>query len=555
MRRGKERLELDMKELEKIIERAALDESDRKKLKAAIETLAYVTDQLEHKQTSINRLRKLLFGSSTEKTKKIFAIIGSPTSGADATSSDPEPARTTAGTASSTLESDTTPAGKPKRKGHGRNAAEKFRGANKITVAHESLHHGDACPKCKKGKVYRMQKPKVIVRITGQAPIGASLYELEKFRCGLCGEVFVARAPPASTGEKYDARAAAMIGVLKYGAGLPFNRLEKLQAGFGIPLPAATQWDNAQAAATRLEPTLCELIRQAAQGEVLHNDDTTAKILALMSHKAGDDVAADEEPESERTGMFTSGIVATRRGARIALFFTGRKHAGENLVDVLAKRATELGPPIQMCDALSRNMPEQLKTILSNCLAHARRKFTDLSDLFPAETRHVVEVLRDVYRNDDAAVAEKMSPEQRLAWHQHKSAPLMNDLQAWMKAQVDDKLIEPNSALGDAFEYMTKHWQKLTLFLRVAGAPLDNNLCERAMKKAILHRKNALFFRTENGAHVADVFMSLIHTAELNGVDPFPYLVALLENHDDVVARPANWMPWNYTTALRPAAP
>jgi hypothetical protein len=119
-----------------------------------------------------------------------------------------------------------------------------------------------------------------------------------------------------------------------------------------------------------------------------------------------------------------------------------------------------------------------------------------------------------------------------------------------MQAQFDQRIIEPNSTLGAAILYMQKRWSELTLFLRVAGAPLDNNVCERALKKAILHRKNALFYRTLNGARVGDIFMSLIHTAELNQIAPFEYLVALQRHAAAVAANPADWMPWNYRATL-----
>ena len=133
----------------------------------------------------------------------------------------------------------------------------------------------------------------------------------------------------------------------------------------------------------------------------------------------------------------------------------------------------------------------------------------------------------------------------------------MAALEQWMQTQFAQRTIEPNSTLGAAILYMQKRWSELTLFLRVAGAPLDNNLCERILKKAILHRRNALFYRTLNGAHVGDIFMSLIHTAELNHIAPFEYLVALQRNAATVAAHPADWMPWNYqaTLAQRGAGP
>jgi hypothetical protein len=346
-----------------------------------------------------------------------------------------------------------------------------------------------------------------------------------------------------------------MVGLLKYGAGLPFHRLEKLQQSLGIPLPASTQWEIVERAAGLLGPAHAELINQAAQGEVLHNDDTTATILELMAAQPEKELPGATADADTRTGVFTTGIVARCADRRVALFFTGRKHAGENLAAVLAGRAANLVAPIQMCDALSRNLPGELETIVANCLAHARRRFVDVVNDFPDESRYLLEALREVYKNDARARERGLSADERLHFHQAESGPIMSALESWLRAQIDDRKVEPNSSLGEAIFYMLKHWSKLTLFLRVAGAPLDNNVCERALKKAILHRKNALFFKTLNGAHVSDVFMSLIHTAELAGENPFDYLVALQRNHDDVTASPAGWMPWNYRATLARSAP
>lgn len=351
--------------------------------------------------------------------------------------------------------------------------------------------------------------------------------------------------------DKYDASSGSMIALLKYGSGVPFHRLEHLQGNLGIPLPASTQWDIVREVAGIVEPAHEELVRQAAQGEVLHNDDTTAKILALMKeHSWGENCSEEFGDDVERTGVFTSGIVSTRGGRKIALFFTGRKHAGENLADVLARRAAELAAPIQMCDALSRNLPRNFEVVLANCIAHGRRKFVDLAGSFPSECRHVLEILAEVYRNDAIAHEQGMSAEERLAWHQTSSGPLMENLEEWFKAQIAERRVEPNSGLGKAISYMKNHWKKLTLFLRVPGAPLDNNICERGLKKAILHRKNALFFKTINGAHVGDVFMSLIHTCELTGVDPFGYLTDLQKHAREVACNPEQWMPWSYREPL-----
>ena len=421
-------------------------------------------------------------------------------------------------------------------------------------MAHPNLHGGEACPGCTSGKLYPQSEPAKLVRITGMAPLSATVYSCERLRCNLCGEVFTAPAPAGVGNEKYDATATSMVGLLKYGAGLPFNRIEKLQDGMGIPLPAATQWDLVQAAAKTLTPAHEELLNQAAQATVLYNDDTTMKVLQLTRKQRA--AALADDADGERTGIFTSGIVATQTGHQIALFFTGVRHAGENLAAVLARRNTDLPAPIQMCDGLSRNVPSEFDTILAQCLAHARRQYVELTETFPAEVRFVLETLREVYITDARAREQGLDPAQRLACIKTK-APRMAALEQWMQPQFAERKIEPNSALGAAILYMQKRWSELTLFLRVEGAPLDNNTSERALKKAILHRKNALFYRTLAGAHVGDVFMSLIHTAELNDIAPFEYLVALQRNAAELAANPAAWMPWNYQAALasHPAGP
>ncbi len=391
------RLELSMKDLEAILEhaRSALSEEEFATLRGAMQTLEFLTRELEKKSVSIQRLKQLLFGAATEKTRKVIEKILEHATPA------PEAGAMT-GKASA--------AEKPK--GHGRNGAGAYSGATRIRVSLAKLHAGDACPECVKGTLYASPPPRLIVRVTGQAPIGGKIYELQRLRCCLCGAVFTAEPPEGVGEEKYDAASAAMIALLKYGAGLPFHRLENLQAGLGIPLPAATQWEIVSETAVILVPAWRELIHQAAQGEVLHNDDTTMKVLALenstaevaasttepgavvaaepatsvvtepavpTAQSAGETSAtpsaengADHTEARNRTGVFTSGIISKAVDHTIALFFTGHKHAGENLLDLLRQRCAELDPPIQMCDALSRNMPPELRTIIANCLALSR---------------------------------------------------------------------------------------------------------------------------------------------------------------------------------------
>lgn len=491
------RLDLNLEELDRIIERgthAPLTEWESEKLKSALHALAGMLPQPR----------------STEKTKDVF---GPPET------SEPKP-----------------DAEKPP--GHGRNGASSYTGAKQVAVPHPTMNPGDPCPGCGKGKVYPQKEPRVLVRLVGQAPLQATVYELGRLRCNLCGEVFTAPEPEGVSPEKYDETTAAMIALLKYGSGMPFYRLEKLEQLLGIPLPASTQWEIVEEQAEVIQAALNELIRQAAQGEVLHNDDTAMRVLKMA-----------REPSDERTGVFTSGIVSTQQGQRIALYFTGRQHAGENLRDVLRYRAQGLAAPLQMSDALSRNtsaLPEGVQILLANCLAHGRRQFVEVAASFPQACRYVLETLGDVYQYDAEARERQLSPEQRLQFHQQHSQPVMEKLHAWMLAQFAQHLVEPNSGLGKAITYFLRHWKGLTAFLREAGAPLDNNICERALKRAVLHRKNALFYRTLHGSEVGDLFMSLIHTCELAGANAFDYLSQLQRHAAELAVNPAAWMPWNY---------
>jgi hypothetical protein len=282
----------------------------------------------------------------------------------------------------------------------------------------------------------------------------------------------------------------------------------------------------------------------------MHNDDTHMPVLQFMGKRREKLVAEGKLPREDRTGLFTTGIVASLPKGPAALFFTGRRHAGENLAALLERRAKELGPVLLMCDALDRNLPKGHRVEEANCLTHGRRGVVDQAESFPAECQHVIDQLGSVYAIDAFCRDEKLPPDERLWLHQLESAPVLNQLLTWMTAQFEDKRIEPNSELGRAFNYMLKRWDKFTVFLRVPGAPVDNTICERILKLAVLHRKNSLFYRSERGAVVGDIYMTLLHTAVLHGQNPLAYLTALMSHPQAIAAAPSAWMPWNYRETL-----
>jgi len=486
------RVEVNLGELDQLLEgarQAPLTDPDYEKLKTALHALV---DALTPSRT-------------TEKTNPVLGKKDEPSSQPEAESKGTEDQSSAA-----------------KAAGHGRNGSAAFESAQKVETKHRQLQPGGACPECPNGKVYAQKEPQTLIRIV---------------------QVFTAEPPEGVGPEKYDETVASMVAQLKYGSGMPFNRLEDLERRLGVPLPASTQWEIVEEAADLLKPAHQELIWQAAQGEIFHNDDTSMKVLKL------------KRPEGDtRTGVFTTGIVSvTSEEHKIALFMTGRQHAGENLSDVLEHRDSGRGAAIQMCDALSRNVPKLaagVEILLANCNAHGRRNFVEVAPNFPEECRFVLETLGEVYGNDALARDQRLTPEARLKLHQEKSGPLMEQLHQWMTDQLNGHKTEPNSGLGKAMTYLLRHWRPLTLFLRQAGAPLDNNLVERAIKKAVLHRKNALFYRTINGAQVGDLFMSLIHTCDLNKVNSFDYLTELQRHAAELLANPTEWMPWNYRDTM-----
>lgn len=501
-------------------------EDDCRIIHGIVRGFSEVVALIEKRDTTLRRLRDALFGGQTEKTAVVCA---DPPSGDGPT---PPPS---------------VPTPKTKRKGHGRHAARRYGGARTVPVTHPHLHAGDLCPECQKGRLHCLQ-PSLILRLVGQSPVAATRFELERLRCAICGVVFTAPAPPEAGTGKYDESVGVVVALMRFGSGMPMYRLAQLQASLGVPFPASVQWELAAELAKVAQPVLDCLIRHAAQRDVVHNDDTNMRVASLRKEPAPlCDTNASKRP---RTGIFTTGILTGEDQPPIALFFTGHQHAGENLQDVLRHRDPHRPAPIQMCDALSRNVPTEIDTLLAHCLVHGRRQVVDVVPSFPTEARHVLESLRDVFHHDALARERKLTPEERLRFHQESSQPILDDLHLWLREQLDQRKVEPNSTLGGAIGYLLNHWEPLTLFLRVPGAPIENNIAERALKMAILHRKNSLSYKTAKGAEVGDLFMSLIHTCRLNNANPFDYLLELARHPREVAGHPEAWLPWNYRATL-----
>lgn len=530
-------------------------------IRGLVATLTFVMSLVRAQRTTLRRLRRLFGFTSSEKTDDVLGPhkeSDSPEeqSGVDAkTEADPAAGADAAGGAVKEAGADDAGANdepeKDKAKGHGRIPAADYEAATQIAVAHECLAPGSRCPQCGRGTLYDLKEPARLLRIVGQPVLAAVCWNCQRLRCSGCGDVFTARAPKEAQGPKFDETAISMLALCRYSAGLPHNRLDRLQRHLQTPVPSSTQWDVLDESGPTFQPVFEEMVRQAAQGEVIHDDDSYVRILALMGNRRAELLKKGELPDPERTGLFTTAIVSLTDGQPIALFYTGRKYAGENLADLLKAREADLEPPILMSDGLrSRNVPKGHKVIECNCNAHARRGIVDQVPNFPAECAHVLEELRKIFVVEARCRKENRTGDERLQIHKEQSGPVMAALHVWMTAELDAKRVEPNSGLGRAYKYMLKRWDKLTLFLRQAGAPIDNNICERTLKKAICHRRNSLFYRSEHGAQLGDMFMSLIHTAELRGANPFDYLTEVQRHAKAAAERPADWLPWTYRDTL-----
>jgi transposase len=552
-----EAIELNVEQLQALLDQIekTMGEPVARPLRQLLAWHLSLLDVIEHKNLSISRLRRMLFGASTERSRAKETTDAKQASDSELNAAQDACAANTENTPSGAAasSSSTATANKQRRRSrnHGRTPASDYWGCEQVMVTHAALSPGEVCAHCQEGTLRRLGDWSKVVRLTGRSFVAGVCYHLERLRCDLCGKLEKAQLPAEAGAEKYDPTVASTVAVLRYGQGLPLNRLQQLQSSAGIPLPASVQWELVRDALDQgIGAAYQHFLTTAAQGQLVHNDDTNMTVLELSAKIRKNETVHDEKPA--RKGVYTTNILS-RDDTRptISLFFTGARHAGENLRALLSRRLTDLPPPMHMCDGLSRNRPgDSLPMILASCLCHGRRHFHELSDRFEEPTRFVIKCLRIVYRVESRAKRRRLSAEERFLLHQGRSALAMKKLHEWLKRQNDERLVEPNSALGKAIQYMLKRWHELTLFLRVVGAPLDNNLCEQALKMAIRHRKNSLFYKTLRGAATGDVYMSLIHTCYHARVDPFDYLTQLQRHHAEVNAAPGAWMPWNYRQQL-----
>jgi transposase len=448
-------------------------------------------------------------------------------------------------------------------KGHGRNGADAYQGAAIVDVEHPELNPGDTCPaEACGGRLYEMSEPGTLVRVTGAPLASATRYNLQKLRCGICEIIYTAPVPEGVSDKKYDANFIAMLMINKYFMSVPLYRQDRLQSHLGIPLPASTQWDLMVAHKPMLKELYKALALDAANGLALCYDDTSVKIMSEI--KAAK--LAQKGEKSQHT-CFTTGIVSLHEDHRSYLYITDNRTAGKCVAEIMALRDAKLDPPIMMCDALAANIPQGISEdlyILCFCLVHARRQFYELPNGYDDVADKVIGLIGSIY--DHEAHTKGFSSEKRLAYHQEKSTPVMEELKSYLEEQKSE--FEPNSVAGKAIDYILNRWTQLSQFLRQLHAPLDTNIVERALKLIIQVRKSSMFYKTLDSAAFASYVQSALYSAAQNEINPCEYMCALIENEPSVMQNPRAWLPWHYqetikqsleagakTSAFEPASP
>jgi transposase len=521
-------LTLDEAEVDRLchrLEAGQLEKQDLDSILRYLKLLKKISGILQGQRVRMRRLGRILFGKKTEKDEKKDPPPdgGNSTSSASGGGSDSAPAESASPSVNEKC--------KTKVKGHGRRPASSYQNAETVHCSICGLKAGDPCPGCQKGHL-RTQSEELVIRLKGNPPVTATRYELEKLRCDTCGEIYKAELPAEAGGGKYDASAQASIILNKYGLGMPYYRLGRQQDYLWTPLPASTQWELAEEAANRMLPVYLELERLAARAELLYMDDTWFLI-------------RDEKKRQPLTG------IVARWGKRWAtLYLAGDEAAGAKLETLLMKRPSGLPPPLRMSDALSGNQLSSFQVIILLCWVHLRRQFFEIRDFYPETCDPVLDAIKNLYKNEAETRRLGWNDQQRLEYHLEHSREPLEQVREWLGEQMRLKLIEPNGPLGKAVNYLNKHWKGLMEFCLHPGAPLDNNVVERALKLPIQSRKNAYFFKTSHGADVGCLLMSLIKTVIQAGANPFHYLETLIRHGAELRQDPGLWLPWNYREQL-----
>jgi len=519
--------EIDYAELQALIARVehaiehglALEAEDMRLLLSAIHTLLEVQTQLEEKNITLHKLRKLL------------GMIKSSEKRAHSTKTDDRDEK----------ECKRNKPKKPRKK--------KRKVEPKEVIYHQldDLKKGDSCTQCPNGR-FRKYDAKILIRISGASPFEAKKHVVERFKCDLCNYVVSVDLPAVVTedgsiDQRYGYSARSVMAIFKHFSGMPYFHQETLNDLFGYPITASTIYDQCEYLSNDCIPLYHQIKRIAANAVLFYIDDTPNRIIEQKSEQRPN---RNGKGTRLRTGIYTSGLIAvTDTGEHIYLYNTNLGHAGEFLDHILKQRDPHLPAPIIMSDALSSNLPTVIQNFVNAlCNAHARRQFVDIESNFPEEVEFILDLYGQIWCYDTNSKERNDDAEQRLAHHKEHSLPVMEQIQSWSEVQINSPDCEQHGSLIKACNYFLKHYEELTQFCKTLGAPIDNNIMEEGLKIKIRSRKTSHFYKTQTGADVANVLTSIIATAYRNDSNPYEYLNKIQRNKEAVKAKPIDWLPW-----------
>jgi transposase len=408
------------------------------------------------------------------------------------------------------------------------------------------------CPCCQKAMHRAHKKIVTIIRVQG---LSEERHEIETARCLTCNTKAEAKGPEEKTVLQFSVHAASVITSLRYVYGLPSYRLEEVTASMGYRIPDSSQWDLFEASANELLPFHRFLHKEAANAGVVQMDDTNVRINQVTTAFA---LAKMEGQKPDRTGVHTTGFIAKFALGKICLFKSGVHHAGEFFERIMQAKSTA-EQVILMTDAASSNtckLPNlPIEVVQANCNSHAVRRFDEVAEnpIFEEDAGEILKLYSAIFEREQRL--KELSPEERWEIHRRESLPQMNKIKQKIESDLNERLVEPSSALGDAYKYFLNHFEKLCAFCTTKGSPVCNNETERLLKRAIRHRKNSMFYKTMTGAAVGDIHMTILMTAKENKIEPVKYMTDLLTNIDKVKDNPSDWLPWNYAKTMEALNP
>ncbi|RLA38484.1 MAG: hypothetical protein DRQ64_08855, partial [Gammaproteobacteria bacterium] len=444
-----------------------LDKIDQNVLCQIILMFLWLQYALRETRISLNKVKKLVFGQKSEKKPNHPDDTHQPGDGKQTSGEiHSEDKKNTSNSTDPAEHSEPSQPPPSKKFGNGRLGTDAYTGAETIHCRHPEHQKGDRCPHCQKGKLFRMKDPATQIRLFSQGLAQAIIYFLERYRCSACGAIFKAPMPEDVAKQKHDDSLRVALAIMHYYMGLPFKRIELYQQMTGIPLPDATQFELVESVAD-VGYRIYEYLKHcAADSQLAYHDDTTARILSMIKE--------NQQATPKRKAMVTTAMVF-EGDHPICLYITGRQHAGENLDDIIDLRDKALAPIMQMSDGLAANRLKNNDSIWINCIIHGRRNFIDIESVFPEECHYAINAIGKIYHHEAQIKEQGLNAQQRLEFHQKHSRPIMDEFKAEMQKQLDEHWVEENSRLGGAYNYMLKRWDKLTRFLYIVGAPLDNN--------------------------------------------------------------------------------